>query len=110
MDKAAIDKQLVRLDDLEERVKEIREKAKQVSQYATTEVFHDALMGEQDFLRPARNRAEYLERVAHYEAKDKLRLNDLLSQAEKLPSVDSQRWDTRREVRIGIISLSLIHI
>ena len=104
MDKKAVEKQYARLDSLEQEIKEIRTRAKRTSQHARTDVFRDALLGEQDFLKPAETREEYLSRVGFYERESHASLDELRGQAAKLPPVRAQLWDRRRDIRIGIIA------
>lgn len=104
MKDSAIQSQLKRLDDLENRAASARNRAQRLAEYAQSSVYRDALLGEHDFIEPGEGHQGYLDRVNYYQDNDEARLSDLLDAANALPRATGQRWDRRRSVKIGIIA------
>lgn len=104
MKESAVQAQMKRLEDLENRAKAAKYRAQRLADYVQSAVYRDALLGEHDFFDPGEGHRGYRDRVAFYAGRDEGRLQALLEEAHALPKPEGQRWDHIREVRIGIIA------
>ena len=98
---------LKREEKIAERIAEIKATRGHYRKYhnhVRSDYFRDALSGNGPYVTLAKDRATYLERHAHYAAPVADRVASLIEESSTLPVVESQRWDRRRDVRIGIIA------
>ena len=104
MKDAAVQKQLNRLAELETRAKATKSASRDLRSYTRTLAYRDALSGKHAFFDPTISRENYERRVEFYDSEFSQRLNEMLAEADSLPAIRQQRWDKRRNVRIGIIA------
>lgn len=104
MKDAAVQKQLNRLAELEARAKATKSASRDLRSYTRTLAYRDALSGKHAFFDPTDSRENYEQRVEFYDSEFSQRLNEMLAEADSLPAIRQQRWDKRRNVRIGIIA------
>lgn len=96
-----------RQDQIGQRVQELkslRTRQKALHEHTNSGYFLDGLLGHHPYLEQARTRAEYLERYSSFAAPVEDKISGLIAESQKLPVVTGQRWDTRRNLRIGIIA------
>lgn len=96
-----------RQDQIGQRIQELqslRTRQKALHEHTNSGYFLDGLLGHHPYLDQARTRAEYLERYRSFEAPVEDKISGLITESQKLPVVTGQRWDTRRDLRIGIIA------
>ncbi|PMD06626.1 glycosyltransferase [Brevibacterium paucivorans] len=87
-----------------ERIKDVRARTAKNSQFYRSQVFRDALVGNTDWLLPARDDTEYLTRLKHYLPHTEEAIASLVAESASLPTIAEQRWDTAFPFRIGIIA------
>lgn len=104
MKDAAVQKQLDRLTELEAKAEATKSASRDLRSYTRTLAYRDALSGKHAFLDPTNSRDAYEQRVNFYDSEFSQRLDEMLAEADSLPSISHQRWDKRRNVRIGIIA------
>ena len=105
MKKEAVTNQLKRIDVLRTSVKKAQSDLKKLRQFTSSLIFKDAVNGRHGFFKPSVDREEYLRRWDHYRPEVEERVQSFLAEAAALPKPSGQRWDNRREVRIGICLL-----
>ncbi|TSI13948.1 glycosyltransferase family 2 protein [Brevibacterium aurantiacum] len=96
-----------RQDQIGQRVQELkslRTSQKALRDHTNSGYFLDGLLGHHPYLVQARTRAEYLERYESFAGPVEDKISSLIAESQKLPVVTGQRWDTRRDLRIGIIA------
>lgn len=96
-----------RQDQIGQRVQELqslRTRQKALHEHTNSGYFLDGLLGHHPYLDQARTRAEYLERYRSFESPVEDKISGLIAESQKLPVVTGQRWDARRDLRIGIIA------
>lgn len=104
MKNAAITNQLKRIDALRVTVQRAKKDLKKLKRYTSNLVFRDALEGEHDYFRPSGGREEYMRRWDHYRPDVESRVSSLIEEASSLPMARSQKWDKKRDVRVGIVA------
>lgn len=109
MKKSAVTNQLKRIKVLRTSVQKAQNDLRKLRDFTAGVVFRDAVNGQHDFFRPSIDRKEYMRRWEHYRPDTEERVQDLLESASKLPKFSGQRWDNRRQVRIGIIADSFLY-
>lgn len=109
MKKEAVTNQLKRIDVLRTSVKKAQSDLKKLRQFTSSLIFKDAVNGRHGFFKPSVDREEYLRRWDHYRPEVEERVQSFLAEAAALPKPSGQRWDNRREVRIGIIADTFLY-
>ena len=109
MKNSAVANQLKRIKVLRTSVKKAQSDLKKLRQFTSSLVFSDAVNGQHGFFKPSVDREEYLRRWEHYRPEVEERVQSLLGEASELPNPNGQRWDNRREVRIGIIADTFLY-
>lgn len=104
MKDAAVQKQLDRLAELEAKAEATKSASRDLRSYTRTLAYRDALSGKHAFFDPTTSRDAYEQRVGFYDSEFSQRLDEMLAEADSLPAISRQRWDKRRNVRIGIIA------
>ena len=87
-----------------ERIQDLRARMAKNRQFFRSQVFRDALLGDTDWLLPARDDTEYLTRLKLYLPNTEDTVASLVAESASLPTIAEQRWDTAFPFRIGIIA------
>lgn len=104
MQPESINKQQQRLKNLMKKVSKARFRAQSLIQYTKSSSFWTAVQGGSDFLNPVMSHADYIARYEHVRQFTEPAIADLLKESETLPISSGQRWNKRRDIKIGIIA------
>ena len=104
MQPESIKKQQKRLKDLRKKVSKARTKAQALIKHTKSSTFWPVIQGDSALLSPVVSRADYMARYEQVREITEPAVAKLLHESESLPTASGQRWDHRRETRIGIIA------
>lgn len=96
-----------RQDQINLRVRQlnaVRTRNRTMHDHVRSDYFLDGLLGQHPYLDLATTREEYLERYADFAGPVEEKIAALIAESQRLPIPHGQRWDQRRNVRIGIIA------
>lgn len=99
-----IKKQKKRLKDLKKKVSKARARAESLIRHTKSSTFWTAVHGGSDFLTPIVSRADYMARYEYVRKITEPAIAKLLKESEALPGPSGQRWNKRRNTKIGIIA------
>lgn len=99
-----VKKQKMRLKNLKKKVSKARSRAQSLIKHTKSSSFWAAVHGGADFLDPVVSRADYMARYEHVRKITEPAIAELLKEAETLPASSGQRWNKRRNTKIGIIA------
>lgn len=86
------------------QLKATRTHQRSLEAHTRSEYFLDGLLGRHPYLDLASTREDYLERHRSFAPSVEAKISSLITEAQTLPVSTGQRWDTKRDLRIGIIA------
>ncbi|PAT06369.1 hypothetical protein CKJ81_05320 [Corynebacterium hadale] len=104
MRKSAITNRRKQLKQLKADAADGKARADHIVELTSNDLYKQYLLGQIKLLEPIRSREDYIAQYEQFRDTPKAQVQQLLEESKKLPRSNGQKWNKRRNAKIGIVA------